>query len=600
MLPVTPTSSDATPAVSKACGAAGTGSLLLRWLIPLAILVTALAAITGNRADTDLWGHVTYGRELLRDGELPRTTTWSYATTTTRWINHENLSEIALAWTYDTFGTKGLLYGKLLLATIIVCGMAFTSWQVGARWGAIAVAVVAAADAMEFHWHFRPQAFSYLFFTIEIVLLNWVFQNWQGAWRGGRDFRRGTPVDVPRAATARLPWLCLLPVLFIVWTNTHGGFAAGVAIFTAYLGVRAFEAWAWWGRGGAMVMLRIGMFAAMGLLATFVNPYGPELHAWMWKAIGVPQPEIVDWRPIDLFGDPDAISLWILLAIGGISLTFSKRRKDFTQMVILAITLWQAMSHVRHLVFFAILCGCWLPAYLEDVLQRMTADFKARLAAAAASTRPRRMAATALTIWTVIAAVVLSQRLGDIPVRRDWYPTDAMQFVANRGLSGRFLVDFNWAQYAIMCFADNAAGGPESRVAIDGRYTTCYSRQLLDVYLDFMLGDSPLHMASRSPHSPGYDPQRALDVGPPDLVLVSRERPTSIKVLEAHRKDWVLLYQDGLAQLWGRRAKYDHPRSYDYVPESQRVISDVRPTGSLPWPGLPQQAVASREPFVRR
>ena len=73
----------------------------------------------------------------------------------------------------------------------------------------------------------------------------------------------------------------------------------------------------------------------------------------------------------------------------------------------------------------------------------------------------------------------------------------------------------------------------------------------------------------------------------PDLALMSRERPQAIAVLQEHAADWVLLYQDGLASLWGRRNKYDDPTSVFYLPPDCRQISDALQEGIVAWPALP-------------
>jgi hypothetical protein len=51
--------------------------------------------------------------------------------------------------------------------------------------------------------------------------------------------------------------------------------------------------------------------------------------------------------------------------------------------------------------------------------------------------------------------------------------------------------------------------------------------------------------------------------------------------------DFVLLYQDGLAQLWGRRSRYDDPRSPHCLAAAARRISDVLPVGTVTWPAMP-------------
>lgn len=568
-------------------------------LLPAAVLLTAVTVMASNRVDTDLWGHVQYGREALRQGELSRTTTWSYLTTGHLWINHEVLAELALAWTADQFGIIGLTLGKLALSVLLVACLIAASRGSGAGWLATAIVVVTAAKTMEFHWHFRPQAITYTLFAVMIAALDWVFRDWRGDWRGWRTLLHGEPRAWPLAAARRLNWLLALPPLFVLWANSHGGFAAGLAVLVAYLGLRAVEAWAWWGRAALPLMVTLAGGAVLAILATFLNPYDAELHAWLIADVLPARPEIADWRPLDLLHDPDACGLWVLLGLGAVGLTWSSRRKDFTQLVLLAIILWQAVAHCRHLAFFAILCGCWLAPYLQEVVDRIATGLHEKLSEHALrlgrTIAPRSLTAASspwviggLLGWCAIMAALLIPRLGGIPVRRDWYPVAAMQYVHDRGLTGRFLCEFNWAQYAIMCFAEGPPAGWQSRVAVDGRLRTCYPWETLDVAMDFFMGDPGPEWRNRSPHSPPFQADRALQLNNPDLVLLWREQTHGVQVMEQHSAGWVLLYQDALAQLWGRRDRYDNPASSDYVPSWQRSISEAPQIGAVDWPALPR------------
>ena len=57
----------------------------------------------------------------------------------------------------------------------------------------------------------------------------------------------------------------------------------------------------------------------------------------------------------------------------------------------------------------------------------------------------------------------------------------------------------------------------------------------------------------------------------------------------AQRPSWVLLDQDALAQLWGRRERYDDIASPDFISSDTRVIGDEEQSGYLPWTALPAQ-----------
>ena len=60
------------------------------------------------------------------------------------------------------------------------------------------------------------------------------------------------------------------------------------------------------------------------------------------------------------------------------------------------------------------------------------------------------------------------------------------------------------------------------------------------------------------------------------------------------QEDFVLLYQDSLAQVWGRRERYDEPASADYFAEAERRISERPQEGSVTWPALPVRRTAGR------
>jgi hypothetical protein len=58
--------------------------------------------------------------------------------------------------------------------------------------------------------------------------------------------------------------------------------------------------------------------------------------------------------------------------------------------------------------------------------------------------------------------------------------------------------------------------------------------------------------------------------------------------------EWVLLYQDALAQVWGRSDRYASVTSPHYLPPRHRRISDAAQVGSVNWPALPDREKPSR------
>lgn len=555
------------------------------------ILLASIGTMTTNCADPDLWGHYQYGKEVLRDGYLHPTTTWSYAVQGHPWINHENIAELLTAWAYDHFGILGLTIGKLTLATIVIGAGLWWGRRIGVSWFALGLLAVLAADNVRFHWQFRPHALSYAYFAIMLAILEHCFAGWRGTWRSWKDFVAGTPQDPPRENLRPLRQLWILPVLLCLWTNTHGGFAAGLAIYCAYLGLRMIHGWAWWGRESLGLQKRLAMMILAGILASLVNPYGPKLHGWMADTLGAAPPEIGDWAPLPIWS-LQALGFWLLMAVVGFSLWKTTRPRDLVHLALMALILWQGLSHCRHICFFAMMCLFWIPPHFDSAVAPLVASWKAQTAGRAPAPWIRPLLTAPLILWLAVIAAQLGPKLSTVPVERKEYPVSAMQYLNDQGLRGRTMVTFNWAQYAIACFA-NEADRPQSLVAIDGRLNTCYPRPVLDIYLDFLLGEPQPGARLRAPESAPYDPRLALSYEDPDLFLLDRGQKPATRIIAADPR-WVLLYQDSLAQIWGRKDRYDDPASPDYLAPERRSIGETLQAGSVMWPAFPVKGRATQ------
>ena len=535
---------------------------LRRGLFVALLLAGGLVFSTIDRADPDLWGHVRYGQDVLASGHLAATATYTYTAPAQPWINHENLSEIVFAFVADHAGGAGLAALKCLLSLGLLGLMIAGARRRGAGVATTSVAVLLVTFAIAPGWSFRPQLFTYAFFGVVVFVLDRVFADGQ-----------------TKPADTRLLWL--LPPLLAVWANTHGGFVAGLGVLALYLGCRSAERlWAEGSRGLAPAALYGGV-ALASALATLVNPYGLDLVTWLVRDLGPPRPEIYEWRALS---SADGIFPLFIVVLGLTATTWLARRqwRDPARALLLAATAWQSITHVRHVPFFAIAAGFWLPPNLEPLLDRLRA----------ATRRPDRKRAPAAGwaawgVWVAdlgLVALLAVHARGPV-VDRSVYPVNAFRYMAKRHLTGRVVVHFDWAQYAIAAFGDDAP------VAFDGRLRTCYPQEVADAYFDFLVGDR-LIPRWRSEQSPPVDATRMLRLGEPDLAVVARHFTHSVEVMEA-RPDWVLLYQDAVAQLWGRRDRYDDPASAAYLPPARRWITEVRQAGSVPWPALPPRRVVA-------
>jgi hypothetical protein len=548
----------------------------------LALLVLACALpFSLNLVDPDLWGHVKYAQDWMAAGEMPRTATHTYTAEGYPWVNHEIAAEWAFAWGVEHLGIHLMLVIKCALGLAIVATMAWTAKRHGVpALSAWALLVLVSANLQAF-FPMRPQLFSFALCMIALVCLDRGFADWQESHR------------------VRFAWLCPLPLLFAAWVNSHGGFVAGLAIIGVYLLGRMVELGARREARGASGFWKMQLgIAAIGLTcvaATFANPYGVGMHQWLWQSWGGAPPEITEWAP-PLPGKP---VFWPLVALLGVTvacLAATRRRRDWTQIVILALVAWQACSHLRHIAFLALLVGFWLPVHWNSALARLRPDPERKLPVMS----PPRWAVAALSAvmlaCVALQSVALSDRLSDFPVLRSQYPVDALQFMVDRRLTGKAVVAFNWAQYAI------AALAPDVKVQFDGRFDTCYPQEVIDVHFDWLLGVQT-GPRERSPASGPVDGSRVLEYGAPDLVLLERKYPNPVAVMKAasagENPQWVLLYSDSVAEIWGRSSRYDDPASSHYLAPDLRLLDVKLLEARFQWPAMPDRSLwedAAAEP----
>jgi hypothetical protein len=385
---------------------------------------------------------------------------------------------------------------------------------------------------------------------------------------------------VNKTIDARYLW-CLPPV-FIIWANAHGGFVAGLAIVGAYLTGRIVECLIQ--RTDYRQAAQLTLVGCACIAATLLNPYGWQLHRWLLVSLVEPRPEITEWLAPQM-SDPTFWPWIALLSIIAISLFASRERRDWVEIVILLLVVWQSTLHLRHIAFVALAAGFWIPVHLQSTLHRFLYQPTGGSPRILNLVQRSRFAIVpTLLIAITLQTFALEKRLTTFPVERGLYPIDAIQFMADRQLEGKLVVAFNWAQYALGSLS------PRVTVGFDGRYDTCYPLEVVDMHFDFLLGEAGGNR-HRSSNSGPIDATRILEHAEPDLVLIDRHYENAVTTMKSEatkpNPEWVLLYCDRVAELWGRASRYDEPTSPDFIAARHRVLDASPRDGSIAWPALP-------------
>jgi hypothetical protein len=269
--------------------------------------------------------------------------------------------------------------------------------------------------------------------------------------------------------------LCLLPPLFALWSNLHGGFAVGLALLGLSVLGETIGAW-------RLNTLRsaapLAMVFVASAAATLLTPNGLAglLYPLSYAQTSFGGQQLVaEWQPPDLRQLSFApFGLSIVLALG---LGLSRRPLALTDtLVALGFTLL-ALQSVRNIQLYATvvtpLIGARLAAEVPS-LRRLVSAWR----------RPLRFAALWSAVAMLCAAVWILRftqtpawglQLGREPLATV-YPVGGATYLRDHALRGRLFNQFEWGGYLIY------ASYPEQRVFVDGR-PDMYGPQVLNEYV---------------------------------------------------------------------------------------------------------------------
>jgi hypothetical protein len=207
----------------------------------------------------------------------------------------------------------------------------------------------------------------------------------------------------------------------------------------------------------------------------------------------MPRPHITEWASVFQAYRTGKISallviyLAVLIFFGGLAMWRSHWR-EITASLALAVTLGLGLKHLRHLPFFLIVTGAYLPVclngdvvFIQDLawIRKLRANFRIKVGALILLSL-----FTVLNIYSSISNHPLSLRLLDTanPLglhAKVNYPVTAVNLFKKLHLSGKILTKFVWGEYLIWELY------PQCRVTLDGRYETVYPREVLEDYAKF-------------------------------------------------------------------------------------------------------------------
>lgn len=407
--------------------------------------------------DPDLWGHLTFGADILASRQITSVDPYSF-TQDVPWVNHEWLSEVGFALAYRLGGVAGLV----LLKTLLLGATLWLLWREleplagqAKRWWLLAVVAFALAPAGT---SFRPQLWTLLALAVLV-----------------------------RALAGRLALAWVVPV-FAVWGNLHGGWIVGVGLVSSTLAGRVLD------RGSLRQVAGPALVLLAAVAATIVNPYGTGLWHFLSGTVRMTR-EISEWRPVWQQADVSHAVLWLLVFTAGVLSVWRRWRAVPWASLVPAAGLCVASLWVDRLgpLFAIVSVPLWRDAWSREPL---AAPASAPLIpAAAGSGAPLWMVdAVAVTaVWLVVAGGAARC----LAIQGAWVPDLEAAAVLRSAAPGRLVVPFDWGEYAIWHF------GPSLRVSMDGRRETVYSPRTIELQ-DAVMSGAPEGIAYLLRERPEY------------------------------------------------------------------------------------------------
>jgi hypothetical protein len=469
------------------------------------ILLAGLSAFwfSDTIADPDLWGHIRFGQDILRSASVVQTDIYSYRSGEQPWINHEWLSEVIFGHLYNRLGPFGLNAAKLMVSLLLLalCFAHLRRRGLGPFRSILLLILISFPFRMGLGT-VRPQMFTYLFFLLELLLLE-------------------------RATATSEHWLWMLPILCVAWINLHGGVLAGVVFLDIWIVARlVVRTWESPGRRAAnlAVTVRLGLLGLICGSALFCNPYGAELVLFLLRTATVPRPEIREWVPIAVLSLPGQVYLG-LIAIGVVALARSRRRASPEAIAIFIAAAVLPLISNRHYPLFAMTLVVMVGEHIADVWNRWWRAGWSRFGQS-------RFVVVANVLASILLMSFALARLGCIRVESFYFnfPARAVAFLKQSGVRGNMAVPFDWGEYVIWHL------GPDVKVSMDGRRETLYSDEAYRQSRDFELGTGAWHALLKTSKA--------------DLVLAPIGSPTAN--LLSGTAGWVPLYRDTLCVIFIR------------------------------------------------
>ena len=398
--------------------------------------------------DSDTWWHLRAGQWMVENQQIIREDVFSYTSYGKPWQYPGLWVQVLMFGLYDWLGPGGL---NLWVSFSVVAIFAVVFKTMEGNDLLKAGILILAAISSAIYWAARPYLVSYLIFAINFYLLENFYRKDKGK-------------------------LWILPILMIVWVNSHGGFLAGFILIGPYF-LQAVADWGVAKRNNQFdefliyqkKLLHFVWISLAMLAATLVNPQGISLWSLPFTTVSrqAEQLFIAEWQSPDFHNSTLLPFAW-MLALSLIFMGGAKKRIKLYELLLMAGFGLLGLISVRNIFFFVIIAPAILSRSAMEMFNELGKVLKIKLQLDFAKPPSRLGGGFNFVLVGIVGIIALLRVVSFLPesVNREefssQFPVAAVDFIKSENLQGRMFNSYNYGGYLIWTL-------PEFPVFVDGR-----------------------------------------------------------------------------------------------------------------------------------
>jgi hypothetical protein len=465
------------------------------FLLSLVVLYVAAMPLLD---DPDVPWHLATGKWLLLNHRLPQTDPWSFASSGAPWYLLSWLWNLTIGVVEQTGGAFSVYVLAITLCAAIMAALARRLVQYNIDIQAIFLTLLLAMLCMVEFASARPHLVGYAM----ILAFTTILHHSRASDAYGR--------------------LWLLPLLTLIWANSHGSFIVAFSLLGAYL-IEAFVTQRTW-------FNRLLVISAACVAAALLNPYSLDILSGAMQSIDSDvKSQLIEWQPFTI-GKSIGLSAWVTVFL--LCSNLRNPQVKLADKIISFTWFFATLLIMRNGAIFMLVSA----PYLSSCLDYQTRGLREQRTPSPLLLRLENASPKQLWKITCAASLLFITAASALPHEGRLYSDkrsvqDAIAYAQLHYPSKRYLTDFDFGGQVIYYT------GGTLPFFMDSRSNTAYSSREMKNYLAFWL------------QQPGW--QEKLELYGINAILVHNESPFAKNVAEGRYKHrWNLVFAGKAASVY--------------------------------------------------